>query len=169
MINTFAPRALFGAFLLLASACADGSEQCLGSAVACTERAPASCTDGCAMFQGCNGGAVTCDSITDDGQILCNQTAGCTWVGQCQGVDGCSERSFSECEDQVGCQEVRRCFGEGTRCEGMADSQCELYPQCAISSVCGGNAIQCDNLGSTAQCNTVPGCFAADTSPAILD
>lgn len=160
---------LFGALLLFGSGCADGSEQCLGTAVACAERAPAQCTEGCGMSEGCNGGPVSCESLTDNGRPLCNQTPGCTWVGQCDGLAGCSDRSYTECEDQPGCNQVRRCYGDGTRCEGMADDQCGLYPQCEVSSVCSGGAVQCEDLGSVAQCNTVPGCYAADTSPALLD
>lgn len=169
MIKTFASATLLVSLLLLISGCADGSEQCLGSAVSCEERAPAQCTDGCAPVDGCHGGAVSCESLTDDGLTLCNQTSGCRWVGQCDGVAGCGDRDYETCEDQVGCTKVRRCFGDGTTCEGTERTQCELYPQCTLGASCLGEALQCEDLGSTAQCNSVPGCFAADTSPAILD
>lgn len=160
---------LFAALLLQVSGCADGTEQCLGSALSCENRAPAQCTDGCGMVEDCLGGPVTCDSLTDDGLQLCNQTPGCTWVGQCGGASGCGDRSYDSCEEQEGCIKVRRCYGEGTTCEGTESSQCELYPQCALGSVCSGEALECEDLGSTSQCNSVPGCYAADTTPAILE
>ncbi len=164
----------FPSFTLLAAlfsllGCASGEELCLGDAVACELRTADQCDSGCSLTRGCVGGAISCESLTDEGPQLCNQTSGCTWSGLCEGVEGCRQRSYDECEAMEGCNQVRFCFGDGTRCEALEDSQCGLYPQCGNESVCQGAAMACEDIGSRPQCARVPGCFPAETTPSVVD
>jgi len=156
------------AVILSAYSCSDGAPQCLGDAVACENRSAEECAGGgCSIREGCLGGELTCDSV--EGLTLCNQTPGCRWVGQCDGSDACRALSYNECGNAPGCVQVRRCYGDGTRCEDLEASLCELYPQCENRSSCTGNATDCIELEADGQCSGTPGCFIADTTPIVAE
>jgi hypothetical protein len=152
----------------LAHGCGDSSLECLGTPVACENREIAQCTDGCEVVSGCVGGEITCDSLTDRPQ-LCVQTADCRYLGSCTGRAGCENVGYDDCALTPGCTQVTRCAGSGVSCEDLEDSQCELHPQCRLGDECRGSADDCSELGSSAACSSVPGCFPADTRPAIVD
>jgi hypothetical protein len=154
--------------VLLAHGCGDSSIECLGTPVACENRDLGECNAGCRVREGCIGGEVDCESLTDE-PTLCVQTAGCRYLGSCDGNEGCSELSYQACADAAGCVQVRRCGGEGVACDRLEESQCELYPQCVRGQECTGSATRCGDLESTAACLDVPGCLPADTTPAVVD
>jgi len=155
--------------LPLAHGCGDGSLECLGTPVACENRELSSCRDGCSVYSGCLGGTITCESLTDRPQ-LCLQTADCRYVGTCEGREGCENISdFDACGETPGCVQVRRCFGGSVSCADLEDSQCELHPQCRLGEECRGTATECGDLVSSEECSSVPGCFPADTKPAVVD
>jgi hypothetical protein len=163
-------RLLFvaAAALPLVHGCSDSSLQCLGTAVACADRELDDCSHGCEVHSGCYGEApVTCDSLTDN-PTLCLQTPGCRYVGSCDGAEGCSQKSYDDCATAPGCQQVRRCYGDGTTCDKLEQSQCDLYSQCEFGSQCSGKAIACADLDSEVSCNDVPGCFPANTKAAVV-
>ena len=159
---------LAAAALPLAHGCSDSSIECLGTPVACGNREIGQCTDGCRVFEGCVGDVVTCESLTDRPEI-CIQTEGCRYLGTCEGREGCENVGFDECGETPGCVQVRRCDGRDFSCPDLEASQCELYPQCRLGTECQGTATSCGDLGSVDECSSVPGCFSADTDPAILD
>ena len=152
----------------LAHGCGDSSIECLGTPVPCSNRDLAECNAGCRVREGCIGGTVDCESLTDE-PTLCVQTAGCRYLGSCTGAEGCSGLMYEVCAMTPGCVQVRRCGGAGVRCNQLEDSQCELYPQCALGEECLGSATACGDLGSTAACYDVPGCYPADTTPAVVE
>jgi hypothetical protein len=154
--------------LLSAHGCSDSSVECLGTAVACENRDLGECVAGCRVREGCIGNTVDCASLTDEPN-LCVQTAGCRYLGSCDGADGCEDLSYDECPGTAGCVQVRRCGGAGVRCSELEDSLCELYPQCARGSECIGTPTACEDLGSTGACYSVPGCVPADTTPAVVE
>jgi len=154
--------------LPLAHGCSDGSVECLGSAVSCDNRDLSECTEGCRVREGCVGTTVDCASLTDE-PSLCVQTAGCRYLGSCDGVEGCEDVGYDECADTPGCVQVRRCGGSGVRCSALEDSLCELYPQCTRGSECTGSATACADLDSTSACYSVPGCVPADTTPSVVE
>lgn len=156
------------AALPLAHGCGDSSVECLGSAVACENREVSACDAGCRVQSGCLGDAVACETLTDN-PTLCLQTPGCRYVGSCEGAEGCSRLEFEVCGQTEGCLQVRRCYGDGTRCEDLEDSLCELYPECALTQRCTGSAISCGDLDTESQCLSVPGCFPADTTPSVVE
>lgn len=169
MTKICAPLFLFASLALpLAHGCGDSSLACLGTPVACANREVASCNGGCSVVSGCLGGSVSCESLTDRPE-LCAQTPGCTYLGSCAGRAGCENVGFEECAETPGCQQVRRCGGGDVGCEGLEDDQCELYPECRLGDECRGTADACEDLGSSAECSAAPGCFPADTRPALLD
>jgi hypothetical protein len=137
--------------------------------VACENRDVAQCIEGCRVREGCFGGSVSCDTLTNRAEV-CVQAVGCRYLGTCEGAEGCSGLDFDEeCPFTAGCVQVRRCDGEGFTCESLEDSQCELYSQCELGSHCVGNARSCSDVGSTSSCLDVPGCIPADTAPTVLD
>lgn len=155
--------------LPLAHGCGDGSLECLGTPVACENRELSTCTDGCSVYSGCLGGTITCESLTDRPQ-LCLQTADCRYVGTCEGREGCENiADFDVCGETPGCVQVRRCFGGSVSCGDLENSQCELHPQCRLGDECRGTAVDCGDLASSDECSSVPGCFPADTKPAVVD
>lgn len=157
-----------GVLLALAHGCGDSSFECLGTPVACSNRDIADCNAGCRVFEGCVGGRVDCASLTDEPE-LCVQTAGCMYLGSCDGRAGCSNLDYDTCGTTSGCVQVRRCGGAGVACSNLEDDLCELYPQCARGQECRGSALACGELESSAACNDVPGCLPADTEPAVVD
>jgi hypothetical protein len=163
-------RLLFLAALAapLAHGCGDSSFECLGQPVACENREIAQCTHGCSVFEGCVGGAVTCESLTDRPE-LCVQTGPCRYVGSCQGRAGCENVDYQECGETPGCEQVARCTGGSVSCGSLEDSQCELHPQCRLGEACQGDADSCDEVRSSGACASVPGCFPADTEPSVID
>jgi len=155
------------AALTLAHGCSDDSIECLGSAVSCELRDPSECDHGCRLNQGCFGETpVTCESLTSD-PTLCLQT-GCRYVGSCEGAEGCPSLRFDVCGITEGCQQVRRCDGDGITCDRLEDSQCELYAQCELGSRCEGSSTVCGDLDSSKECLEVPGCYPADTTPSVV-
>lgn len=154
--------------LPLAHGCSDDSLACLGTPVICENRELAACTDGCRVYSGCVGASVTCESLTDRPE-LCLQTADCRYVGSCEGRDGCENVDFDTCGETPGCIQVRRCFGGSVSCEDLEASQCELYPECRLGEECRGEPDDCSDLGSGSACSAVPGCYPADTRPAVVD
>jgi hypothetical protein len=156
------------ALLPLAHGCSDSSIQCLGNSVVCADREIDQCAHGCEVRSGCYGEAnVTCDSLTDN-PPLCLQTPGCRYVGSCDGVEGCKALGYDACPGTPGCVQVRRCYGAGTTCDQLEQSQCELYPQCSFGSQCIGKATPCAELGSEVSCSDVPGCYPANTKPHVV-
>ena len=159
---------LAAAALPLAHGCSDDSIECLGSAVSCDLRDASECDHGCRLNEGCFGDSpVTCDSLTDEPN-LCLQTPGCRYVGTCEGAANCPPLNFEVCAITEGCQQVRRCSGEGVTCDRLEDSQCELYAQCELGSRCEGSATSCGELDSSKSCLDVPGCYPADTTPSVV-
>jgi len=154
--------------LPLAHGCGDSSVECLGAPVPCENRDLGECNAGCRIREGCTGGTVDCASLTDEPN-LCVQTAGCRYLGSCDGAEGCDALDYDECADVAGCVQVRRCGGSGVRCAALEDSLCELYPQCDRGSECTGSAKACGDLDSTSACYSVPGCLPADTTPAVVE
>ena len=152
----------------LAHGCGDSSFECLGQPVACENREISQCTNGCRVFSGCSGDTVTCESLTDR-PMLCVQTGDCRYVGSCQGRPGCENVDYDACAETPGCEQVARCTGSSVTCESLEDSQCELHPQCRLGETCQGEADSCAEVKSSGACTAVPGCFPADTDPAILD
>ena len=158
---------LAAAALSLIHGYSDGSLECLGTAVACSDRDVNTCDHGCRLERGCLGEQpITCESLTDN-YDLCLQT-GCRYVGSCDGAAGCTQLTFDVCGTTPGCVQVRRCFGGSVSCGSLDDSQCELYEQCVLGSRCTGSADSCGDLDSTSACLDVPGCYAADTKPAVV-
>jgi len=158
---------LAAAGLPLAHGCSDSSLECLGTAVACSNREPSECSHGCQLRTGCVGELiVSCDSLTDNPE-LCLQT-GCRYVGTCDGADGCESLGYGACATREDCKQVRRCIGDGVRCNSLDESQCELYSQCTLGNECLGSATQCNDLDSSSACLDVPGCFPADTTPSVV-
>lgn len=158
-----------GALLLsIAHGCSDSSFECLGTPVACEDRDLSECIAGCRVFEGCVGGTVDCASLTDE-PTLCVQTAGCRYLGSCDGPPGCSELSYDNCPSMEGCTQVRRCGGDGVQCGQLEDDLCELYPQCERGQECRGSATACGELESSSACLDVPGCLPADTTPAVIE
>jgi hypothetical protein len=158
---------LAAAGLPLAHGCSDSSLECLGSAVACANRDASECNHGCQLRTGCVGDLiVSCESLADN-PPLCLQI-GCRYVGSCDGAEGCADLKYDQCGMTVGCMQVRRCIGEGVRCDSLEDSQCELYSQCTLGSECLGSATKCSDLDSASACLDVPGCYAADTKPSVV-
>jgi hypothetical protein len=151
-------RLLFiaAAVIPLAHGCGDSSFECLGTPVACENREIAQCGD------------ITCESLTDR-PMLCVQTGGCRYLGSCTGRAGCENVEYEACGETPGCVQVARCAGDGVTCSDLEDSQCELHPECFLGESCVGSADSCASLGSTAECRSVPGCFPADTKPAVVD
>lgn len=152
----------------LVHGCGDSSVECLGTPVACENRELDDCNGGCRVFEGCLGGTITCESLTDVPNI-CFQTPGCRYVGSCEGAEGCADLDFDDCGSTPGCVEVRRCYGGSLTCASLERDLCELYPECRLGEECGGAAFPCNDLSSTAQCLDVPGCFPADTEPSVVD
>lgn len=152
----------------LVHGCGDSSIECLGTPVACENRELAACNGGCRVHEGCLGGTITCDSLTDVPNI-CLQTPGCRYVGSCEGAEGCEDNDFDSCGTAPGCVQVRRCFGGSLTCAGLDRDLCELYPECRLGEECRGSAASCADLASTAVCQDVPGCFVADTEPSVVD
>ena len=167
-------KTLLGLLLVAAAAaplvhgCGDSSIECLGAPVACENRELEDCNGGCRVSEGCLGGTITCDSLTDV-PTICLQTPGCRYVGSCEGADGCEELDFDACGGTPGCVVVRRCFGGSLTCASLERDLCELYAECRLGEECGGSAAPCNDLESTAQCLNVPGCFTADTEPSVVD
>jgi hypothetical protein len=156
------------AALSLVHGCSDGSLECLGAAVACSDRDVNTCNHGCRVQTGCLGEQpVTCESLTDNPN-LCLQTEGCRYVGSCDGEPECAALDFEACGNTAGCTQVRRCYGDGTRCGDLEESQCELYAQCTRGSRCVGSADSCGDLESAGACLDVPGCYSADTKPSVV-
>jgi hypothetical protein len=154
--------------LPLAHGCSDSSIECLGTAVACSNRDTGECNHGCRLRTGCVGDLiVSCESLTDNPN-LCLQTSGCRYVGSCDGAEGCRDLDYAACPMMEGCMQVRRCIGDGVRCNSLDESQCELYSQCTLGNECLGSATQCDELDSSSACLDVPGCFTADTKPSVV-
>jgi hypothetical protein len=168
LFTTFVVLVAAASALPLAHGCSDGSVECLGTAVACDSREISDCTAGCSVREGCVGSTVDCASLTDEPN-LCVQTAGCRYLGSCDGAEGCEELGYEQCARVPGCVQVRRCGGSGVRCSDLEDSLCELYPQCSRGSECVGSARPCEDLGSTTECYSVPGCVPADTTPAVVE
>jgi hypothetical protein len=153
---------------LAQAGCGDSSIECLGTAVACSNRDPGECKHGCELRSGCVGDVpVTCDSLTDEPNI-CVQTKGCRYVGTCDGAANCKQLTYAECGMTEGCMQVRRCIGDDFDCNRLEDSQCELYSQCKLGSQCVGSATQCNDLDSQSACIAVPGCYPADTKPSVV-
>jgi hypothetical protein len=146
--------------------CGDGSIECLGTPVACENRDLAECNGGCSVYEGCLGGVVSCESLTDN-RDLCIQTGDCRYVGSCEGVEGCDTTPFEACATAPGCVQVRRCYGTDLTCANLDDSQCELYAQCELGEECRGSAADCGDLDSNAACLDAPGCFPADVTPSV--
>jgi hypothetical protein len=153
----------------LAHGCSDSSFECLGTPVACEYREVNQCSNGCRVFSGCVGAEpISCDSLTDR-PTLCVQTGDCQYVGSCIGRDGCENVDYEACGGTPGCQLVPRCAGGSVTCASLEDSQCELHPQCRLGEQCRGGADDCGGIGSSAECSAAPGCFPADTKPAVVD
>lgn len=152
----------------LAHGCGDSSLECLGTPVACENRTLDDCNGGCRTYEGCLGGTISCESLTNVPNV-CVQTQGCRYVGSCEGGDGCEELGFEACGTAPGCQQVRRCIGGTLSCADLEDDLCELYPECQLGRECRGSAAACNDLASSAECLEVPGCFAADTEPSVVD
>jgi hypothetical protein len=153
---------------LAQAGCGDGSVECLGTAVACSNRDASECKHGCELRSGCVGDVpVTCDSLTDNPNV-CVQTKGCRYVGTCDGAANCKNLKYDECGMTEGCMQVRRCIGDDFDCNRLEDSQCELYPQCKLGQQCVGSATSCGDLDSQNACIEVPGCYAADTKPSVV-
>lgn len=168
LFSPFIVLAAVSSALPLAHGCSDSSVECLGMAVACGNREISECTAGCSVREGCIGSTVDCASLTDEPN-LCVQTAGCRYLGSCDGAEGCEDLGYEQCPTVAGCVQVRRCGGSGVRCSDLEDSLCELYPQCARGSECTGSARPCEELGSATECYSVPGCVLADTTPAVVE
>jgi hypothetical protein len=152
--------------LLVSHACSDSPTTCLGTPVPCADREVSDCNAGCTLESGCYGDPITCDSLTAT-PTLCVQTPGCRYVGSCDGVEGCKNVAYDQCAMTSGCQQVRRCYGDGTTCGTLDASQCELYPQCTRGQQCVGKATRCSEL-AVSSCLEVPGCLPADTTPAVV-
>jgi hypothetical protein len=97
------------------------------------------------------------------------QTGDCRYVGSCQGRAGCENVDYDDCGTVPGCEQVARCAGGSITCASLEDSQCELHPQCRLGEQCRGDADSCGEVKSSGGCSAVPGCFPADTDPAIVD
>lgn len=146
--------------------CGDGSIECLGTPVACENRNLAECSGGCGVYEGCLGGVVSCESLTDNRE-LCIQTGDCRYVGSCEGVEGCDSTPFEACATAPGCVQVRRCYGTDVTCANLDTDQCELYAQCELGEECRGSAAACGDLESNAACLDAPGCFPANVTPSV--
>lgn len=170
MSNTWQRLIFWGALSVpLVHGCGASDVQCLGTPVACANRDATQCISGCSIREGCFGGPVSCETLTDRAE-LCIQTEGCQFLGSCEGEPGCAALGFSdECEATPGCNIVRVCAGAGLDCSGLEDSQCELYAQCELGIECVGTPRSCGDVGSVEQCVAVPGCSPADTRPSVLD
>jgi hypothetical protein len=172
MAKTYACLFFFGAVLVgLFHGCSDASIRCLGHASDCEGRLPSQCIEGCSLRTGCLGGDVVCAEINEN--ALCEQTPGCELRGRCEGerADGetpaCGQLAATPCRSTAGCQYVVSCVGPGTSCEDLEQDVCGLY-QCAFDSACGGRADDCGDVTTVEQCRQVPGCYPADTDPAIV-
>ena len=173
MAKTYAKLVFFGAMLLgIFHGCSDASVRCLGHPGPCAGRSSEQCIEGCSLRTGCLGDDIVCEEITED--ALCQQTPGCELLANCDGVreDGgspvCSLLAAAECRQTAGCQYNVSCTGRGSACADLDSDICELYPQCGFQSQCVGNADSCGDVTNIEQCRQVPGCYPADTDPAIV-
>jgi hypothetical protein len=173
MAKTYAKLVFFGAMLLgLFHGCSDASTRCLGHPSACEGRSQSQCIEGCSLRTGCLGDPIVCEQITED--ALCQQTPGCELLANCDGVpddDGapaCNTLQAAQCRQTPGCQYNVSCTGGVTSCEDLDSDTCGLYPQCGIQTRCVGRADSCADVTNIEQCSAVPGCYPADTDPAIV-
>ena len=90
LLTPFIILAAVSSALPLTHGCSDSSVECLGMAVACGNREISECTAGCSVREGCIGSTVDCASLTDEPN-LCVQTAGCRYLGSCDGAEGCED------------------------------------------------------------------------------
>jgi hypothetical protein len=152
--------------------CSDASIQCLGHPSPCQGRTAEQCIEGCSLRTGCFGDDIVCEDITED--ALCQQTPGCELLANCDGIrdDGagpaCELLAAPQCRTTPGCQYNVSCTGGVTSCEALDRDTCPLYPQCGFQSQCTGSADSCGDVTNVDQCRQVPGCYPADTDPAIV-